>query len=154
MAVRNIPLSPAVITLSSEMNLQQALGFMLDRQINHLPVLDEQGYCGLLDINDILRELIPASARVYGGLNDLRFAGDAAGLLIKHLKELAVRSVGDLMRRDLPVLRGDCPLLEAALLLSRQAAPLPVLDDDGRLLGMLSRRALLRHLVNEAGRQG
>jgi CBS domain-containing protein len=153
MAVRNLPLSPAVITLTPEMNLKQALGFMLDREINHLPVLDGQGYCGLLDINDILRELIPASARVYGGLNDLRFAGDAAGLLIMHLKELAGRSVGELMRRDLPALRDDCPLLEAALLLSRQAAPMPVLDGDGRLLGMLSRRALLRHLVNEAGGQ-
>lgn len=151
MAVRNIPLSPAVITLSTGMNLQHALGFMLEREINHLPVFDERGYCGLLDINDILRELIPASARVYGGLNDLRFAGDAAGLLIMHMRELAARSVGELMRHDLPVLRDDCPLLEAALLLSRQAAPLPVLDANGRLLGMLSRRALLRHLVNLAG---
>jgi len=153
MSIRNIPLSPAVITLAPEMNLQQALGFMLEREINHLPVLDERGYCGLLDINDILRELIPASARVYGGLNDLRFAGDAAGLLISHLKALAVRSVRELARRDLPVLHDDCPLLEAALLLSRQAAPLPVLDADGRLLGMLSRRVLLRHLVNVAGEQ-
>jgi CBS domain-containing protein len=151
MAVRNIPLSSAVITLSPEMNLKQALGFMLEREINHLPVMDAKGYCGLLDINDILCELIPASARVYGGLNDLRFAGDAAGLLIMHLKELAARSVGELMRRDLPALRGDCPLLEAALLLSRQAAPLPVLDADGRLLGMLSRRGLLRYLVHAAG---
>jgi CBS domain-containing protein len=150
MAVRNISLSPAVITLSPEMNLKQALGFMLERKINHLPVMDEKGYCGLLDINDILSGLIPASARMYGGLNDLRFAGDAAGLLIMHMKELEARSVGELMRRDLPVLHGDCPLLEAVLLLSRQAAPLPVLDADGRLLGMLSRRALLRHLVNAA----
>ena len=151
MSVRNISLAPAVITLSPEMNLKQALGFMLEREINHLPVLDEKGYCGLLDINDILRDLIPASARVLGGLSDLRFAGDAAGLLINHLKELAVRSVGELARRDLPVLHADCPLLEAALLLSRQSAPLPVLDVDGRLLGMLSRRALLRYLVKEAG---
>jgi CBS domain-containing protein len=153
MAVRDIPLSPAVITLSPEMNLKQALGFMLERDINHLPVLDERGYYGLLDINDILRELIPASARVYGGLNDLRFAGDADRLLISHLNELPDKAVGDAARRDQPVLRDDCPLLEAALLLSRQAAPMPVLDADGRLLGMLSRRALLRHLVKAAGDQ-
>lgn len=150
MAVRHISLSPAVITLAPEMSLKQALGFMLEREINHLPVLDETGYCGLLDINDLLRELIPASARVYGGLNDLRFAGDSAGLLIAHLKELEARTVRELARRDLPVLRDDCPLLEAALLLSRQAAPLPVLDANGRLLGMLSRRALLRHLAQTA----
>ena len=151
MSVRNVPLRPAVITLSPDMSLKQALGFMLEREINHLPILDEQGYHGLLDINDVLRKLIPASARVYGGLNDLRFAGDADRMLISHLKELEARSVGELMRRDLPVLRDDCPLLEAALLLSRQAAPLPVLAGDGRLLGMLSRRALLRHLMNVAG---
>jgi CBS domain-containing protein len=153
MAVRHIPLSPAVITLSPETSLKQALGFMLEREINHLPILDERGYRGMLDINDILHELIPASARVYGGLNDLRFAGDAAGLLTTHLKDLEGRTVCELARRDLPVLRDDCPVLEAALLLSRQAAPLPVLDGDGRLLGMLSRRRLLRYLVQQAGEQ-
>jgi CBS domain-containing protein len=147
MTVRHIHLTPTVITLSPEMSLKQALGFMLDRGINHLPVLDERGYCGLLDLNDILLELIPASARVNGGLNDLRFAGDADGLLKAHLEKLAHRSVGELVRRDQPVLREDCPLLAAALQLSRQTAPMPVLDGNGRLLGLLSRRALLRHLV-------
>lgn len=153
MAVRHIQLAPAVITLDPGMSLRQALDFMLERQINHLPVLDDSGYRGLLDINDILKELIPASARVYGGLSDLRFAGEGAGLLTAHLRELSGRTVQELMRRDLPALRTDCPLLEAALLLSRQTAPLPVLDDQGRLLGMLSRRALLRHLARLEGEQ-
>jgi CBS domain-containing protein len=151
MAIRNIPLSPAVITLSPETSLKVALDFMLERQINHLPILDERGYRGMLDINDILRELIPASARVDGGLHDLRFAGDAAGLLTAHLKDLEGRTVCELGRRDLPALRDDCPLLEAALQLSREDSPLPVLDGAGRLLGMLSARRLLSYLMTQPG---
>lgn len=151
MTLRRVQLSPAVITLHPDMSLRQALDFMLDRGINHLPVLGDSGYLGLLEINDILRELIPPSARIQGGLQDLRFVGEGARLLTQRLQDLDSRTVGDAVRRDLPSLQPDCPLLEAALLLSRQSAPLPVLDPAGRLLGMLSRRALLRHLVSLQG---
>lgn len=151
MTVRHIQLSPAVITLAPETSLRQALDFMLERDINHLPVLAETGYLGLLDINDILSELLPPSARIQGGLHDLRFVGEGASLLSARLGGLADRAVGEIVRRDIPALHPDCPLLEAALLLSRQPAPLPVLDANGRLLGMLSRRGLLRHLTRRNG---
>jgi len=53
--------------------------------------------------------------------------------------------------RDLPTLDEDTPLLEAALLLHRHVAPLPVLDASGKFKGMLSRRTLLAHLIKKAG---
>jgi len=48
------------------------------------------------------------------------------------------------------VLEDSCPLLEAALLLSKSPTPLPVVDHDRKLIGMLSRRGLLEYLSSEA----
>jgi len=127
------------------------LHLMLDRGINHLPVCNDGNWAGLVDINDVLGELLPVSARGEHGLRDLRFVGDGVALITKHIKELANKKVREVELYDLPTLDEDTPLLEAALLLHRHAKPLPVLGTDGKLKGMLSRRVLLAHLIAQAG---
>jgi CBS domain-containing protein len=152
MTVRAIPLAPEPFCLSPDTSLLDTLRIMLQRKVNHLPLCDGGKWAGLVDINDILGELLPASARGEHGLQDLRFVGDGIALIATHLKQLEGRRVGDVRPLDLPTLDEDTPFLEAALLLHRHAAPLPVLNADGSLKGMLSRRILLAHLLNQAGR--
>ena len=151
MSIKNIPLSPASATLTPDATLMDALRVLLEHRINHLAVCGEQGFVGLINTNDILRALIPASARVEGGLSDLKFVGDAGRMLTAHLHDLERLKVGELARKGMPVLDENCPLMEAALLLTQSAAPLPVVGADGRLRGMLSRRALLAYLAQQAG---
>lgn len=151
MTLRAIPLLPERACVNPDTSLLDALHLMLDRGVNHLPVCSGGAWAGLLDINDILGELLPVSARVEHGLPDLRFVGDGISLIAAHLKELAKKTVRDAELHDLPTLDEDVPLLEAALLLHRHAKPLPVLDADGKFKGMLSRRALLAHLIAQAG---
>ena len=151
MSIKNIPLSPASATLTPDATLMDALRVLLEHRINHLAVCGEQGFVGLINTNDILRALIPASARVEGGLSDLKFVGDAGRMLTAHLHDLERLKVGELARKGMPVLDENCPLMEAALLLTQGSAPLPVVGADGRLRGMLSRRALLAYLAQQAG---
>jgi CBS domain-containing protein len=151
MTVRAIPLLPQSTCVNPDTSLLDALHLMLEKGVNHLPVCDQDHWAGLVDINDILGELLPASARGRHGLHDLRFVGDGIPLIAAHIKELAARHVRDVELLDLPAMDEDTPLLEAALLLYRHAKPLPVLDADGRLKGMLSRRTLLAHLIHKAG---
>ena len=151
MTLRAIPLLPEPACLSPDTSLLDTLHLMLDRGVNHLPGCNEGDWGGLVDINDILGELLPGGARGEHGLSDLRFVGDGIALIAKHIKELSTRRVRDVKLLDLPTLDEDTPLLEAALLLHRHAIPLPVLDANGRLKGMLSRRTLLAHLISKAG---
>lgn len=151
MTLRAVSLLSEPTCLHPDTSLLDALHRMLDKGVNHLPVCHGDAWAGLVDINDILGELLPASARGERGLRDLRFVGDGIALIAPHIKELATRRVSDVDLLDLPTLDEDTPLLEAALLLHRHAAPLPVLGADGRLRGMLSRRALLAHLIALAG---
>ena len=151
MTLRTVPLLPEPVCLNPEASLLEALHLLLDKGVNHLPVCNGDTWAGLLDINDILGELLPASARGDHGLTDLRFVGDGTALIAAHLKVLATRQVRDVDLLDLPALDDNTPLLEAALLLYRHASPLPVLGADGKFRGMLSRRVLLAHLIDQAG---
>ncbi|MHB1188262.1 CBS domain-containing protein [Thiobacillus sp.] len=151
MTLRAVPLLPEPACLSPDTSLLDALRLMLDRGVNHLPVCNDGNWAGLVDINDILGELLPVSARGEHGLRDLRFVGDGVVLIAKHIKELTNKKVREVELHDLPTLDEDTPLLEAALLLHRHVKPLPVLGADGKLKGMLSRRVLLAHLISKTG---
>lgn len=151
MTLRAVPLLPEPVCVSPDTSLLDALNLMLNKGVNHIPVCDRGAWAGLVDINDVLGELLPVSARGERGLKDLRFVGDGVALIASHLKDLANKPVREVELHDLPALDEDTPLLEAALLLHRHAAPLPVLGADGKLKGMLSRRTLLAHLMTQAG---
>ena len=151
MTLRAIPLLPEPTCVSPDTSLLDALRLMLDKGVNHLPICNQGVWAGLVDINDILGELLPVSARGEHGLRDLRFVGDGVVLIAKHIKELTNKKVREVELHDLPTLDEDTPLLEAALLLHRHVKPLPVLGADGKFKGMLSRRVLLAHLINTAG---
>jgi len=151
MTLRAVPVLPEPVCVSPDTSLLDALHLMLDKGVNHIPVCDGGAWAGLVDINDILGELLPVSARGEHGLEDLRFVGDGVALIATHLKLLATKRVRDVELLDLPTLDENTPLLEAALLLHRHAAPLPVLGEDGTFKGMLSRRVLLAHLISKAG---
>ncbi|MGD9787224.1 MAG: HPP family protein [Sulfuricellaceae bacterium] len=146
MTIAAVPLSPEGFCLDPDASLMDALRLMLDKGINHVPVCDPEGFVGIVGINDILLELIPVSARVEHGLADLTFAGDAIRLLAAHVEDLKHRPVKERVKKG-QVLDENCPLLEAALLLSQVPSPLPVVGAQGEFRGMLSRRALLSYLV-------
>jgi CBS domain-containing protein len=147
MTLRAVPLLPEPNCISAETSLLDALHLMLELGVNHLPVCNKGTWAGLVDINDILGELLPVSTRGDHGLKDLRFVGDGLALITAHIKELDHKQVREMILHELPTLEEDTPLLEAALLLHRHLKPLPVLDADNRLKGMLSRRTLLAYLI-------
>ncbi|MBS4097083.1 MAG: CBS domain-containing protein [Sulfuricella sp.] len=151
MSIAHIPCRPQTLCLKPDATLMEALRLMLDEKINHVPLCDGDGrYCGVISTAAILQELIPAGARGEHGLSDLTFAGDATRLLTAHLHDLEARTVGEIAKTATPVLEENCPTLEAALLLSQNHAPLPVVSADGILRGMLSLRAFLDYLLRYA----
>lgn len=150
MTIAHIPYRLPTLCINPDATLMEALRLMLEKEVNHVPLCDAEGrFCGVISTNAILLELIPAGARGEHGLADLKFAGDATRLLTAHLHELEKRTVREVAKTATLVLEENCPTLEAALLLTQSTAPLPIVGADGKLLGMLSRRALLNYLVSQ-----
>jgi CBS domain-containing protein len=149
MSIKSLPIMRAATTITPQASVADALQIMLANRVNHVPVCDGERYLGLISVNDILRKLLPAGVQMPHGVPDLKFAGDASRLLGSHFRHLREQKAMAILDHTQP-LDENCPLLEAALLLSKSPTPLPVVDAGGKLLGMLSRRGLLEYLLGEA----
>lgn len=125
--VANVMSSPPVVVRTHD-SLWRAMDRFLATGLRHLVVLDElDAVIGILDDRAVVSS----------------WARDALGL---HR-----RTVGELMRanptRAVAVTRGT-PLREAArLMLEREVDALPVVADDGRVVGVLTGSDLVRTLV-------
>ncbi|NTV95207.1 MAG: CBS domain-containing protein [Thiobacillus sp.] len=151
MTVRALPICPPTLTLSPEATVAEAMSMMIQREVNHIPLCAEHGrFLGLISSNAVLRALLPAGARIEHGVENLNFAGDTLPMLLYHLRDEAQRPAMELADASVTPVRQGTPLLEAAQLLSRTTAPLPVVGDDGRLIGMMSRRMLLTYLLDKS----
>lgn len=150
MTIRNIPLQPANCCFSPQAKMHEVVAFFLAAQVNHAAVCEHGTYVGMVGVNEVLQALLPVGATLPHGVADLSFVGDGALTLVRHLHELQERPAADFLMSDVTPLPEDCPLTEAALLLTRQRFPLPVLGSDGSFKGLLSRRALLQHIVSQS----
>ncbi len=151
MTIRSMPIVTSASTITPQAKVMDALQIMIADHSNHVPVCDEGRYIGLIAVNDILKKLLPAGVEMPHGFSDLKFAGDASRLLSAHFSRLCELTALEILHHT-PALDENCPLLEAALLLSNSLTPLPVVDSSGSLLGMLSRRGLLEYLAKEAAK--
>ena len=112
-------------TLAPEMNVMDAVPMLLKHKISGAPVVDAKG-----NLVGILSELD----------------------CVNHIGECAMtnappQSVRDLMTKDLTTVPPETTLLTLAhIFTTKRYRRLPVVDRQGRLLGQLSRRDLMRAL--------
>lgn len=151
MTLRALAYGPTPLSIDADTPARELLGHMLEQRINHVALRGKDGrFAGLVSVQSLLRRIIPASARINHGLDDLAFVGDALPMLIAHFRDAVGEPASLLVDGAGTTLRSDTPIMETALMLSRSPSPLPVLDADGFLVGVLSARSLLAYLADEA----
>jgi acetoin utilization protein AcuB len=128
-----------VITVGKATRVLDAQRTMQDRKIRHLPVVDDDHrLVGMITDRDI-RSALPYDMT--------KGAGDS-----KEREEYAHLKVGDVMSTDLLPVSPTHTLQDAILLLEKKkVGALPVVDDDNRVVGILSVRDLLRAFINVLG---
>jgi CBS domain-containing protein len=152
MTLRALAYGPTPLSLAADTPAGQVLRHMLEQRINHVALRGTDGrFAGLVSVQSLLGRIIPASARIEHGLADLAFVGDALPMLIDHFRDVAGAPASSLVEEHGELLRGDTPIMEAALMLTRSRGPLPVVDEQNMLLGVLSPRSLLAFLAAQAG---
>ncbi|HEY9161566.1 MAG TPA: CBS domain-containing protein [Desulfomonilia bacterium] len=99
-----------------------------------LPVLNEKGeFAGIVSIKDVLRAVYPS----YFSLSDLgSFTWD--GMLETLAKEASGKKISEIMNPPATAVKEDDPLMECVdHILRYSISTLPVVDEDGRLKGMI-----------------
>jgi CBS domain-containing protein len=113
-----------LITLTPDMEIMQAVHTLIDKNITGAPVMDDDGrLIGILTQKDCMKVVLNAA-----------YHSEIGGL------------VRDFMSTEIAFLNPDMSLIEAAQqFLEQNYHRYPVLDD-GALVGLLSRRDILRAL--------
>ncbi len=130
-------MSKPVITISSDDSMQSATGFLRKHHISILPVIDNAKLVGIITDRDLKR----ASA------------SDATSLEIHELAYLISKiKVKEIMTKD-PITVPPYYTLEqtSKILLDNKISGVPVVSDEGQILGIITRDDLLRVLVNLTG---
>lgn len=130
--VREWMTSPA-LTISPSASISNAHQIMKEHGIRRLPVVEDERLVGIITIGDV-REASPS---------------DATTLSIWELNYLwAQLTVEKVMSHNVVTIEADKPIIDAAeLMLDMKISGLPVVDNAGKLMGMLTESDVFRMLV-------
>jgi CBS domain-containing protein len=130
-----------VITIAQECPLWEAVEKMLAKGVKRLPVVAADGcLVGILSRLDIFRTVMHA-------------APDWKAFAAQKIEVKDLKHVGDILRRDTQTVGPETPVAEVIRIIDRDDIQrVAVVDDAGRLLGLISDRDLLRYFKpREAG---
>lgn len=130
--VRDV-MSTDLVTITPDESLAEALVRMRKNDVRRLLVIDESGLVGI--VTD----------------RDLRLAADSPFLdetPTEAFQKLSTHRVDDIMTTSLTTIEPDAPIVEAAKLMRvARVGGLPVVDDNDRLVGIVTRTDLVDHLI-------
>lgn len=140
-----------VITVTEDENVERCASLLLEHNLSGLPVLDSGGeLVGMVTEGDLIRRASrikgPAVLEVLGGLIYL----DSPKKFMDELKSAMGQRAGDVMTRKIITIGPDQTIEEGAtLLVEKKIKRLPVVDKEGKLLGIVSRRDIMGYLFPE-----
>ena len=122
-----------VITTSPQTAISAAHQIMMDKQVRRLPVIDKGKLVGLITIGDV-REASPS---------------DATTLSIWELNYLwSQLTVDRVMTPNLLTVTPETPIIDAAeFMLEHKVSGLPVVDENKKLVGIITESDIFRMLV-------
>lgn len=147
MRVKDIMITD-VLTVSIEDSVEHCAQLMIEHKVGGLPVFDREGrLAGMITEGDLIRRAAhfkePGFLPILGGLIPL----DDPQHFLEEMRRAKALHAGRLMTREIFTVRADEPLEKAAtIMLRKHVNRLPVVDDEGRLTGIISRRDLVQAL--------
>ncbi len=130
-------MSKKVITVEVDDSMQNAIYILQEKDIKMLPVMEKGEIVGIITDRD-LKKASPSDATTLD-MHELLF-------LISKIK------IRDLMKKSVYTVQPDCTVEEAAaVLLEKKISGLPVVDENSRLLGIITRSDLFRVIISLTG---
>ncbi|MBW2682510.1 MAG: CBS domain-containing protein [Deltaproteobacteria bacterium] len=128
-----------LITIGPDLTIGEAKKIMSENSIRHLPVIDDKGLLiGIVTDRD-MRDAMPSTLKKKADYE-------------KTLETIKNYKIQDIMTRDLLTIYPYYTIQDTLLVIQKKkVGALPVVDEEGRLKGILSTRDLLTAFVNVMG---
>jgi CBS domain-containing protein len=146
MQARDVMVSP-VITVGKSATVREVATILLEKRISAVPVIDDAGkVVGIVTEGDLIHRAEAGTERPYSWWVHF-LAGDAT-IAADYAKSHA-RRVEDVMTTDVVSATPEMPLHEIATLLEeRRIKRVPIVNKDGSLVGIVSRRNLIQAIAS------
>lgn len=124
--------------------VERAVLLIFGRNVNGIPVLEGKKLVGLVTENDILKKFFPTIHEiVQDTVHEANFEA-----MEEKASTIMSMPVSQIMSRNPTVVKATTPLLRAQSLMNvKNIGRLPVVDDGGSLIGILSKGDVFRSLV-------
>jgi CBS domain-containing protein len=152
MLVKDV-MSKNVITISPEDSISDAIEKMAENNISGLIVVEEEKVVGVISESDVLRVFkseIPEISTSTSTALSIFLILEKGIKAINEMKKIGKLKVKNLMSKRVFYVKPEYTILEAARIMSKKdVRRLPVIDENGKLVGVISRTDILRALVKE-----
>lgn len=151
MQVKEI-MTSEVVTVSITDSVEQCAKLLQEHDISGLPVLNEAGkVAGMITEGDLIRRAsrvkAPGYLEILGGLIYL----DSPKKFVDELQRAMSLEAGQLMSKNLVSIKPDDTVEKAAtMMVEKKISRLPVIDENHKLLGIVSRRDIMGSLYSAA----
>lgn len=139
MTVRQF-MNSKIVTVATGTLLPQVWELITEKHIHGLPVVDTKGkFLGFISKEDMLAKLFPESESEEGLMSD---TDEDIEERLEKLKKVTVDKV---MKKEVFFTRADTNVMRAlSRMIVRKVRQLPVLDDDDRHVGMISKADIFK----------
>jgi len=146
MKARDVMVSP-VITAHENDTVREVAQLLIEKHISAVPVVDEAGkLVGIVSEADLLHRTEAGTERPVSWWLSL-ISGERA-IASEYIQSHAVK-LKDLMTRDVQTARANTPLYEIAdVLEEKHIKRVPVVNDDGALIGIVSRANIIQAVAS------
>lgn len=142
--VREIMRSPAP-TVDRAESVARVARLMVDHGVSGVPVLDGGRLVGIVTETDLVTREAEVDVPPVVPFLDAIFRADAGQPFGEEFRRIVATVAGDLMTAPVYSIRDSATLAEVAtLLIERGYGQVPVVDDDERLVGLVSRADIVR----------
>lgn len=138
-----------VITVKPDASIRELAELLVENKISGVPVVDDAGkVCGIVSEGDLMRkEIAPempdelcilGAVIYYNGLQEYREA----------FRKFSAMTAEQIMTEKVITVKGDEKVSKVGkIMLDKHIKRVPVLDDSGKLIGIISRSDIVRMLL-------
>ena len=139
-----------VITVGEDDTVEKCANLLITYNLSGLPVIDDDGKVkGIVTEGDLIRRAAkidgPATLEVLGGIIYL----ESPKKFMEEIKRSMANIARDIMTKNVISVNPDKTIEDAAtLLVQKNIKRLPVIDKEGNLVGIVSRKDIMKYLFN------
>lgn len=139
-----------VVTIKEDDTVEVAARLINEKGISGLPVVDDNNkLLGIITEGDLIRRVSkisgPSSIEILGGIFPLERKKDYIDKINRYMGHL----VKDMMTKDVITISEDVEIEDIATLMVREKIKrIPVVDDEKRLIGIISRRDIMKNIFD------